>query len=458
MKKVLKYTTIGIVVLLGFALLLPFLFKDKILQLVKVEINNNVVAKVEFEDLDLSLFRHFPRLSVALKDISVTGVNDFQGDTLLSAQSVDASMNLVSLIKGKEIKIHGVFLQSPRIHALVNSEGKANWDITKPDTSTSVPGEASPFQMQLEKYAIEDGYVYYNDKTSNMVVEISGLDHEGKGNFTDEIFTLSTSTKTGAANFTYEHIPYLVNAQAGIDADIEINNKSSKYSFKNASVLVNELKVLTDGFIKLDNDSTYSMDIAFDAPSNDFKNILSLVPAVYKTEFDKLKTSGTAALKGFVKGVYSPQQIPAYKIDMNIKDGFFQYPDLPQPVKNIQLTAQLSNVDGKLDNTVIDITKAHVEMGNEPFDFHLLFTNPETIKYLDAAVKGTLNLVDLSKFVKLDVGTKLAGTISADAFAKGNLSAIEQQKGPFTAGGFMDIQNFYYSAKEFLATNKKWSI
>ena len=262
-------------------------------------------------------------------------------------------------------------------------------------------------------------------------------------------FTLSTKTKTSTANFTYANIPYLVNTKTGIDADFEIDNKTSKYSFKNAAISVNDLKLVVDGFMQLDNDSTYSMDIKFDAPSNEFKNILSLVPAIYKTDFEKLKTGGTAAFKGFVKGVYSPRQLPAYKVDLAVKDGFFQYPDLPQPVKNIQLTAQLANPDGVMDHTVVDITKGHLEMGGEPFDFRLLFRSPETIRYLDAVVKGKLNLAEVSKFLKLDAGTKLSGLVWADVFAKGNLSAIEQQNGAFQAGGFLDIKNLFYSSKDF---------
>src|SRR5688500_5721863 len=102
MKKVLKFTAIGIAVLLALALVIPVLFKGKILQLVKTEINKNIDAKVEFQDLNVSFFRHFPKLSVALKDVSVVGINEFQGDTLVSAPGIDASMNLVSLIKGEE--------------------------------------------------------------------------------------------------------------------------------------------------------------------------------------------------------------------------------------------------------------------------------------------------------------------------------------------------------------------
>ncbi len=291
-----------------------FYLKNKnFLNLLRVKIIKNVVAKVDFKNFNLSFFRHFPKLSIALEDVSITGFNDFKNDTLLSAPAVEASVNIMSLIKAEDIKVYGVFLQSPRIHALVHKNGKANWEISKTDTLKSATTESSAFKMQLEQYAINDGYIYYKDESIDASAEIEGLDHEGKGDFTNDIFTLSTSTKAINANCTYAHIPYLINAQTGIDADFEINNKISKYSFKEANILVNELKLIANGFFQLDNDSTYTMDIAFDAPSNNFKNILSLVPAIYKTDFDKLKTGGNVALQGFVKGVYSPNQLPAFK-------------------------------------------------------------------------------------------------------------------------------------------------
>lgn len=449
MKKILKFIIIFFCSLTILALLIPVLFKGRILKLVQNEINKNLVAKVEFNDVDLSIFRHFPKLSVGLKDISITGVDEFKNDTLLSAAKIDVSVNLISVLSGDNMNIHGVYLQSPRIHVLVNEDGKANWEITKEDSSSTSSGESSSFHINLEKYGITDGYVLYDDKSSNMKAEILGLNHEGSGDFTQDVFTLTTSTKVDEASFVYANIPYLVNAKTGIDAAFEIDNKSSKYSFKKADISVNDLSLLADGFLRIDNDSTYSMDMTFDAPSNDFKSFLSLVPAIYKTDFDKIKTSGSASFKGFVKGIYSSQSMPAYSVDLNIKDGFFQYPDLPQPVKNIQLAAKIANADGVMDHTVVDITKGHVEMGPEPFDFRLLFKNPETSKYIDAVVKGKLNLSDISKFIKLDNGTKLAGLVWADAFAKGDLSALQQQQGAFAAGGFFDIKNFFYSSKDF---------
>jgi uncharacterized protein involved in outer membrane biogenesis len=255
MKKALKYTSFALVSILAILFLLPFLFKDKVLAAVKKELNSSLQAKVEFKDLSLSFFSHFPKLTVGLEDISITGVGEFEKDTLVSARTIEASLNLLSVISGDNMKVHGVYLQSPRIRALVNANGVANWDIVKEQSETTTTSDTtSSLNLDLEQYAIEDGYIYYNDAVSNMQAEITDLDHEGSGNFTDDLFTLSTSTKAGTASFSYANIPYLIEAKTGIDADIEIDNKQSRYTFKQAALLVNNLKLVADGFLQLVND------------------------------------------------------------------------------------------------------------------------------------------------------------------------------------------------------------
>jgi hypothetical protein len=446
MKKFLTYTAAGLLVLIVLAALLPVFFKGKIVSMVKKEINKSLLAKVEFSDVSISLFRHFPKLSVALEDVSVVGINEFVKDTLLSARRADAALHLWSAIRGEQMQVYGVYLESPRINALVNREGKANWEITKPDTAASAT-ETTGSSIRLDEYRVTNGYVFYRDETSGMEAEIERLNHNGSGHLAQDAFTLSTKTSAATVRFVYGGIPYLAGAKTGIDADFIIDTKKSRYGFQKAAIAVNDLKLTADGFIQLDNDSTYTMDVRFDAPSNAFKDFLSLVPAVYKNDFGKLKTSGTAALKGFVQGVYGPKQLPAYNVTLQVKDGFFQYPDLPQPVKNIQVLAQFSNPDGQPDNTVVDIQKAHLEMGDAPFDVKLLFKRPETIRYIDATVKGKLNLAHVGNFTKLEPGTVLSGLVQADAYAKGALAALQQGGGTFSAGGFFNIQNFDYAAK-----------
>ncbi|OQP39892.1 hypothetical protein A4H97_16870 [Niastella yeongjuensis] len=456
LKKILKITGISLGVLLVILFVAPFIFKGKIISIAKEQINKNINAQVDFKDLSLSFFRHFPRVSVALEELQVLGTDVFAKDTLISAKEIDVAVNLFSVIGGKNMKIYSVNIDQPRIHALVTKEGKANWDITKPDTATAAPATpadtaSSPFQMNLQHYAIKNAYVKYDDAQSGMSAELVNFTHEGSGDFTSDLFTLKTNTNADAITFVYGGIPYLNNTKTGIDLDIEVDTKNSKYAWKTDEIALNDLKLATDGSFQLVNDSTYNMDINFKAPSTDFKSILSLIPAVYAQDFEKIKTSGKALFNGFIKGTYSSTQIPAYNINLEVQDGFFQYPDLPKPVQHINLVLKVNNPDGVTDNAVVDIPKGHIEFGTDPFDFHVLFQKPMTTQYIDAGAKGKLDLATITQFVKLP-GTKLAGNLDADVQAKGSLAVVQkQQPGDFTAKGYIDISKLYYSSTDFPA-------
>ncbi len=449
LKKILKITGISFLVLILLAFTIPIIFKKQVQAIVKKEINKQLNAKVEFTDASLSLFRHFPKATIRIKGLSIVGTGAYINDTLIAADNVDITAGLFSVLKGKDIKVHGLYLNQPRIHLLMDEAGNANWDIAKSSGSSSSDTTASAFKISLKQYKIQDGYLVYNDKKAATYTELSGLNHSGSGDITADEFTLSTSTSAESAWFTQDGIPYLVNTKTDLDADINIDNKTNTYTFKTDDIQLNALKLSAEGFVQMLNAETFKMDIKFKSPTNDFKNILSMVPAMYTKDFAGIKTSGEASFNGFVKGTYSPQQVPAYDVKLIVKNGSFQYPDLPKPVRNIQLDLRALNTDGQPDHSVIDITKGHLEFDKEPFDFNFTYKNPVTIQYIDAGAKGKLDLSQLSKFIKLGDGTQLSGQVWADAFVKGPLKAIQQQSGSFSAGGFFDIRNLFYSDKSF---------
>ena len=88
MKKVLRillWIFIGLIIALA---LLPFVFKGKIQEAIKTEINENVNATVDFSDASISLFRDFPTLSIKLEDLTISGVDNFAKTDLLTAKNI----------------------------------------------------------------------------------------------------------------------------------------------------------------------------------------------------------------------------------------------------------------------------------------------------------------------------------------------------------------------------------
>ena len=450
LKKFLKIFFITIIILIGLLFASVYIFKGKIVSLVKSEINKKINARVDFKKVDISFFRNFPKVSIGLDDLQIIGTGNFDADTLLSAKRLDATMDIMSFIRGKEMNIYNIFLVSPQINALVNKDGLTNWDIVKKavdKTDKDTAGKA--FNLQLNYYAIENGYVNYMDVQSNMSVVMENLNHSGTGDFTADLFTLRTRSTADAVSFNYGVIPYLSKAKSTINADIKIDNKNSIYSFDAVDILLNELKVDGKGIIKkLANG--YGMDVSFKSPSTDFKNILSLITPIYQKEFNKVTATGTAIFEGYIKGVSADSIMPGYHLAMEVKDGSFKYTDLPKGIEKINFKAVIDNNDGQADNTIVDISNGHLEIDNEPFDFRLLVIKPVSNMYVDAAAKGKLNLSEVANYVKLDKGTTIAGLMNADVNIKGDVKEIEkQQYNNFYAAGTVDISNFNYTSVDY---------
>lgn len=318
--------TIGIILILfiGTAILVPILFKDKILALVKKEMNEKLNATTDFKDVDISLFRIFPRLSVSIIDLSIVGKEEFKNDTLISAKSIDVVLDLMKAINGT-YDILNIGLVTPRIHALVHENGAANWNITKPEPETApTTTKSEPLALKLRKYSIEEGYIEYKDEQGKMHAIIVNLNNKGAGDFTSDAFTLSTETTADAITVINGNIAYLNKVATKIDLDLDIDNKTHKYAFNTDKIQLNGLRLTTKGFVQMPDTNNMVMDIQFNTPSNDFKDILSLVPGIYKSNFKDIKTTGKLTLNGFVKGTMNKTRMPAYKVDLGIQDGSFQ--------------------------------------------------------------------------------------------------------------------------------------
>ncbi|MDD3359418.1 MAG: AsmA family protein, partial [Parabacteroides sp.] len=119
MKKILKITGIVLLSLLLILLILPFAFKGKVAGIIQEQANKNLQAKVAFSDLSLSFFKNFPKVTASLENLTIAGVDAFEGDTLLSAKEISVAVNLTSLFSDEGISVKRIELVSPKILAKV---------------------------------------------------------------------------------------------------------------------------------------------------------------------------------------------------------------------------------------------------------------------------------------------------------------------------------------------------
>lgn len=451
MKKIIKWIlgVLGGIILLVLILLftVPIIFKDKIKTKVEQVINESVNAQVKFDGYKLTFFRNFPNLSFALNDVSVTGVDKFQSDTLAGFKSFDLVFNLASLFKKTGYEVKSVILDKPVIKAIVLADGSANWDIVKDTAETVAEVEAadttaSSLKLQLRQVEIRDASISYNDAESNMSAGINKLNFSLSGDMSGSETDLLMVLNIGEMDFLMDNIKYLskaiIDARIGLLADLD----NMKFIFGENYLALNDLKLSFSGMVAMPGDDIET-DLKFGTVNTSFKTLLSLIPAVYMADYQDLSATGEFTLNGTAKGVYSDADstLPDITIDLSVINGLVSYPDLPEKIRDINIKLS-AFVDGReMDNTTATIDKFHLELAGNPFDMTFAVKTPMSDPDFKGSLIGKIDLAALTKAVPLD-SISLSGIIDMSVKMAGRLSMIEkEQYDKFQASGNMGIRN-----------------
>jgi hypothetical protein len=427
MKKILISLVVIFGLLLGGLAAIPFFFKDDIVAAVKQSANEQLTATLEFSDVDISVFREFPKLAIGLQNLSVTnGPGPFEGVRLLHTERLDVAVDLWAAIFDNKVIVKGLDLQKPDLRIFVLSNGAANYDITKPDpAATSAPIDPAADPIRLEKYAIHDGKVLYDDRGLDMRAELEGLEHTGSGDLYAEVYDLTMRTDAQRLSVNYGGIQYLRNAHAVWNAKLNADLGKMRFTLRENEARVNDLQLALDGWVELPNETDTRMDVTFSTPQNTFKSLLSIVPGAYTKDFEQVKADGTVQFGGFARGVYNETTYPAFKLDFKVANGDVKYPSLPLGISQINVDAAINSPSNSLNSMTVNVPKFGLRIGSNPLEGYFNLKTPVTDPTVDTQVKGTLNLAELSKAFPMEGVNELAGIIRADVVLKAAMSQID---------------------------------
>lgn len=433
MKKILKIAIgfIAVVVLLLFSL--PLLFTEKVEAIIKEEGNKMLNAEFDFKDLDISLLRQFPRVSVSIEDFYIKGIGTFEKDTLLEADEITASVNLMSLFGDGGYEINKILLDGVKVKALVLADGTVNWDVMKPTeeaAAESVPEDTlsadAPIRILLKKLVVEDFALMYDDRQAAMSAAVNGLDAILSGDFGSSRTLLDVVADASSVTYTLEGVPFLNKARVKADMEIDADLENNKFIFSDNVLQLNAIKAAIDGWVAL-TDAGMDMDLKLNSNKVGFKEILSLVPAIYAQDFEGLKADGVASLTAYAKGSLEGENVvPEFNLAFDVKNAMFRYPDLPAGVDNINISVNVSNPGGSPDATVVKVSPFNFVMAGNPFSIALYLKNPVSDLLFDAEAKGRLDLGKIKDIYPLE-DMNLNGIVDADISIDGRMSYIEKE-------------------------------
>lgn len=423
MKKIVRYLLYVLVALILAAIIVPYVFKDRIIEQIKSLANENIQhATLDFKDVDLSLLSSFPKLSLKIQQLSVEGADHFEGIKLLSAEELAFDMNITPLFDSEaEPKISYIGLKEADINVYVDQLNRANYDISIPDTTST----QTQFEIALNKYELEDCSISYVDKASDIAFSMKGLNHEGIGNFTESIFDLSTSTTAEEVNLKMEGMSYLRKVETALDAIINIDLNSNTYTLSENALQLNKLKLNGNGTVQLVGNAM-NIDIAVTAPGNAFGELVSVFPFIpiepgMKVEGRyKAQAKATGTYDG-AKGLY-----PLFNFDLEIDNGSIQYEGLPYPVDNIQSEIHVQSRSKLLDQIEVNIPVAKAQVKDSKFEGSFNIQDVTSDPLVEGNLITDIQLSDIKDAVPLKMN-QLDGLIKGNASFKARQSNIDNE-------------------------------
>jgi len=448
-------TLLALILLL---LVLPVLFGGRIANRVKTEVNRTLDARADWAAAGLGLFHDFPNLTLRLDDLTVVGVGRFQGDTLAAVRQLRVVLDLASAVRNalgssSPVIVRAIELDRPRLSLVALEDGSANWDITKKAAAQPQAQPAKPVAINLQRFEITKAAVAFDNRKARLKASIKGYDQSLSGDFSRDLVALRTRADADTVSVTFAGIPYLNKVKLALTADVQADLAKKSYTLKDTGLRLNDLTLGVAGGIRQGgkggkDGNTLTLDLAFSAPTTNFRSVLSLVPAVYAHDFTKVKTSGTFAVKGTVKGEYGDSAFPSLALNLKVDNAAFQYPDLPLPARDISMDLSLSNPGGSADSTVLKLQKFHLLIGRNPVDATLTLRTPISDPDVDARVAGKLDLADVRRTLKLEGINELSGTVAADASVRTRMSFIDKkQYERVNASGTVDVGNLTVKGK-----------
>ena len=448
MKKVFKI--IGIIILIFVVILsvIPFVLESKIDAIAQAYADKNMNAKVEFDDVSLSLIRSFPNASVTIKNLKITNNDPFKEEIFATAKSVGLKMPFLELFKNQNdeaIVITNIAIVEALMTLKENKTGASNWDIFN-TSEASTPSDSSGFKFNIDDYKITNSALTYIDESSNTTVSVSQLNHSGNGRFTDVISELETHSEA-YVSIRIDSTSYLENNHITLDALIDLDLKKDIYTFKENKGFINQLPLEFNGFVQLKEEGQL-IDITFKNPESSFKDFLAVMPERYSKNLDGVETSGDFSIDGIIKGLISDKTIPTLDIKMVSNNASFKFPDLPKRVENININASVKNDNGNPDDTYIDLITLNFKIDQDAFKSSAILKNLGGNTKVDANIDGTLNLANISKAYPIELDKEISGILNGKLNTSFDMNAIETNAyNRIKNDGSVSITDFIFSSE-----------
>jgi hypothetical protein len=335
MKLIKRFFTILLILFLCFSLIsvvVGFIYKDDVKQIVLDNLNDQFSTPISFQEIEISLFQHFPKTSIGIKDVLVLSP-DAKKDTLAFFDELNFACNPFSFLSSK----YDVSLISIS-DGFISMTEKVKWNKIYQGAENKSDDRLN---VAIEKILFNNILVNYRNKTKELTLIAKINDVSLKGNFSSSQFDLISVGDIYLKNFEANNVKYIQDKNIKLNTSISVNLSEGVWQFNPSNLHYGNLFLSLSGkFVESQNGILCNVN----AKGNQWEIQQVMKDLVwlpdYKIEWDwKGYTNANATLTG----VWGAKSNPIVVVDVSWKDGSWEWDKYNWKLENIQLKGQYTN-------------------------------------------------------------------------------------------------------------------
>ena len=315
-KSILKWVLLTLLILAIGSILALFIFKDRIIQQVIVEVNKSLNVPIQVSKVELEYFRGFPNVAVGFNDVILPANTDI---VFLEAKRMYAVINPINLIRGN-LEISRIEVVDASIKVFIDQENRNNVaDIFRNQESSQDAGEESinpgfSFQsIMLENIDIDYNNSFTGSRQQWHIKKLNGqlilLDEIYSSHISGKVSLLNTATKNWQSSRSRELDLNLIVSYYNSDKLLSI--KKSKIKHEGASFLLNGEMIFND---------IPEVDLTVDGEQVTFELINSFLPPRFENVLNKFEGSGSINFNTHLKGQISASKLPSLEAKLELSE------------------------------------------------------------------------------------------------------------------------------------------
>ena len=450
LSKILKISGISLGSIVLLLLITPYFFKDSINSGIKEISKSYIKTKVDFKDLDISFFKHFPNLTVTLTNSSVKSSQPFQNENLIDAKEIGLGVDITSLF-GDKIIFNKLYIENANIRMKIDSLGKNNFDILVAEEESKEKND-SKLALALQNFKISNSNFLYDDQQSKTYLKLDNLAYDGLIDLSNDILSLNAKTEIKNTLFKLDKDIWVKNQPLKGKINTKINTNQFAFYFTDNPLILGEFPFNLQGSLKIPDEQQF-YDLKITTKNANLKSIPPIIPEAYQEYAKQLEMKGKADLLFTMKGILnaSKKQNPDIHLEANISNGFFNYQKSSSPINNLSLTSVMDIPALNPNQLKVKVSELDFSLLNGYTRTSFIFENGSAM-FSEGNIDSNINLEALKNAIgykKIDA----KGNIKLNGNWKGFISTDSKnslQKVPlFDLKA--DLKNGYFKMREMPA-------